>query len=252
MPMDSKSEIRDRSPLYSAALLLLIPSIGKYNRHPAIPTPVLAQATQGRKQGRMRRRDQNILSREPGQQLIPRSRSRSLVDVEHRGDLGMLQLDALCMDDIAPKEDFLSLRRKFIAAMSRRMTRQRNDLHAVDDALGATKRVPFTGLDVRRGDGLRTLEERLRILRCLSSDFRRQPKVAFGLRDVNIGIGKDALSVLSGQAADVIGMEMRDQNDVDFFRRVACAAEATRQAPHCSLTPPGTGTRVDEDSLFAG
>src|SRR5260370_37281767 len=131
--------------------------------------------------------------------------------------------------------------------MSWGMTRQRHELHTVDDCLGATKRVPFTGLDVRRGDGLRTLEERLRILRCLSSDFRRQPKVAFSLRDVNIGIGKDALSVLSGQAADVIGMEMREQNDVDFFRRIACTAEAARQAPECSPTPPGAGARIHED-----
>src|SRR5881296_114103 len=115
--------------------------------------------------------------------------------------------------------------------MSRGMTSQRDELHAFDNWLGATKRVPLTGLDVRRGDGLRTLEERLRILRRLSSDFRRQPKVAFGLRDVNIGIWKDALSVLSGQAADVIGMEVRDQNDVDLFRRIACAAEVPRQAP---------------------
>ena len=75
----------------------------------------------------------------------------------------------------------------------------------------------------------------------------RQPKVAFGLRDVNIGIWKDALSVLSGQAADVIGMEVRDQNDVDFFRRVARAAEAARQPPECSPTPPGAGARIDED-----
>src|ERR1700680_1726049 len=168
----------------------------------------------------MRNRDPNILARELRQQLLPRRRSRSLVDVKNRVDLGMLQLDSLCMDDVAPKQNFLSLGRKFIAGMSRGMTRQRDDLHAVDDWLGATERVPLTGLDVRRCDGLRTLEERLRILRRLSSDFRRQPKVAFGLRDVNIGIWKDAPSVLSGQAADVIGMEVRDQNDVDLFRRV--------------------------------
>src|SRR6266446_5178604 len=113
--------------------------------------------------------------------------------------------------------------------MSRSMTKQRDDLHPVDDWLGATKRVPLTGLDVRRCDGLRTLEERLRILRRLGRDVRRQPKLAFCLRDVNIGIWKDALSVLSGQAADVIGMEMRDQNDVNFVRHTACAAEAARQ-----------------------
>src|SRR6266852_7907142 len=123
--------------------------------------------------------------------------------------------------------------------MARSMGSQRDELHALDDWLGASKRVPLTGLDVRGGDALRALEERLRILRCFSSDFRRQPKVAFGLRDVNIGIWKDALSVLCGEATDVIGMEVRDQNDVDFFRRVACAAEAARQAPKCWPTPPG-------------
>src|SRR6266849_5731024 len=131
--------------------------------------------------------------------------------------------------------------------MSRGMTRQRDELHAVDDWLGATKRVPFTGLDVRRCDGLRTLEERLRILRRLCGDFRRQPKVAFRLRDVNIGIWKEALSVLSGQATDVIGMKVRDQNDVDLFRRVACAVKAARQASECSPTPPAAGAYIDED-----
>src|SRR5246127_4226894 len=176
----------------------------------------------------MRRRNETILSREPSQQLIPRCRSRSLVDVKNRGDLRMLELHPLCMDDVAPKQDLLSLRRKFIAGVSRGMTGQRDELHALDDYLGAIKRVPLAGLDVRRCDGLRTLEERLCILRRLSSDFRRQPKVAFGLRDVNIGIWKDALSVLSGQASDVIGMEVRDANDVDLFRRVARAAEAAR------------------------
>src|SRR6476661_11124792 len=129
--------------------------------------------------------------------------------------------------------------------MPRGMTGQRDNLHAVDDWLGATERVPLTGFDVRRCDGLRTLKERLRILRRFSSDFRRQPKLAFGLRDVNIGIWKDAFSVLSGQAADVIGMEVRDQNDVDFVRRVASAAEAPQQTPECSSTPPGAGTRID-------
>src|SRR5258705_12136093 len=104
--------------------------------------------------------------------------------------------------------------------MSRGMTRQRDDLDAVEDLLGATERVPFTGLDVRRCDGLRTLEERPCILRRLRSDVRRQPKVAFGLRDVYIGVGKDALSVRGGQTADVIGMEVGDRYDVDVFQPV--------------------------------
>src|ERR1700720_1646399 len=131
--------------------------------------------------------------------------------------------------------------------MSRSMTRQRDGLHPVDDWLGATKGVPLTGLDIRRCDGLRTLEERLRILRRLGSDFRRQPKVAFSLRDVDLGIWKDALSVLSGETADVIGVEVRHQNEVDFFRRVACAAQAAGQASKRFRMPPGAGARIDED-----
>ena len=54
-------------------------------------------------------RDQNILARELRQQLMPRGRSRSRVDVENRCDLGMLELDAQGMDDVAPKQDFVSL-----------------------------------------------------------------------------------------------------------------------------------------------
>jgi len=38
--------------------------------------------------------------------LTPRRRGRSLVDVENRGDFGMLQLDALCVDDVAPNRIF--------------------------------------------------------------------------------------------------------------------------------------------------
>src|SRR2546425_11530650 len=122
--------------------------------------------------------------------------------------------------------------------MSRGMARQENELHAVDDFLGATKRVPLTGLHVRRRDRLRTLEEWLCILRRLGSDVGRQPKVAVGLRDVHIGLWKDALSVLSGQTADVIGMKVRNQHDVDVFRRVACATKADSQTPAFSHAPP--------------
>src|SRR5260221_12822346 len=122
--------------------------------------------------------------------------------------------------------------------MSWGMTRQRDESHAVDDRLGAAERVPLAGLDIRRCDGLRTLEERLGILWRLGSDFRRQPEVAFCLRDVDLGIWKDTLSVLSGETADVIGVEVRHQNEIDFFRRVACAAEASGQAPKRFRMPP--------------
>src|SRR5260370_29504053 len=57
---------------------------------------------------------------------------------------------------------------------------------------------------------------------------------------------------LSGDTADVIGVEVRHQNKVDLFRRIACAAEAARQVPERSPTIPGAGARIDEDQLLAG
>src|SRR6266852_9170497 len=101
--------------------------------------------------------------------------------------------------------------------MPGRMTMQRDDLHAVYDRLRATERVPLAGLDVRCCDGLRTREERLCILRCLGSIFRREPIVAIFLRDIDVGIWKDALTVLGGETTNVIGVKVRDQNEVDFF-----------------------------------
>src|SRR6266446_10797632 len=87
-------------------MLLLDPLIGQCDWRPAIAFTFLVQATQARKQ-QMRRGNQDILVREPWQQLIPRRCSRRRVYVEHRRDLGMLQLDALGMDGIAPKQDLL-------------------------------------------------------------------------------------------------------------------------------------------------
>src|SRR3989442_8706250 len=113
----------------------------------------------------MRLRDPNILAREPGKQLIPCRCSRSRVDVENYCDLGMLELDTLCMEDVAPKEDLLSLRRKLIAGMSRGMTRQRDELHAVDDWLGATNGWPLPALNYRPSEGSAILKERFTTLR---------------------------------------------------------------------------------------
>src|SRR6266481_1329978 len=136
--------------------------------------------------------------------------------------------------------------------MSRRMAGQWDDLHALDDRLEAAERVPLAGLDVRRGDGLGALEERLRLFRRLGSDLWRQPEVALSLRDVNLGIWEDAISIVSGKAADVIGVEVRDQDEVDLLRRIARAAEAGRQAPERFPTIPGAGASIDEDQLLAG
>jgi hypothetical protein len=118
------------------------------------------QPSQARKQ-HVRPRDQESLARELRQQLIPCHRSRSRVAIENHRDFGMLQLDALYVNDVAPKQDCFSLGRKFIAGMSEGVAMQRDDLHAVNDVLRVAKRVPLAGLDVWRCDALRSLKKRL-------------------------------------------------------------------------------------------
>src|SRR3989442_7629267 len=88
----------------TADRLFLSPLLGKCYGRPAIASTLLVQATQAGKQ-QMRRRDHDTLVGELGQQLIPRRCSRSRVDVEDHRDLAMLQLDALCIDGVAPKQD---------------------------------------------------------------------------------------------------------------------------------------------------
>jgi hypothetical protein len=50
------------------------------------------------------------------------------------------------MDGVAPKQDSLSLWRKFMASVSRSVTMQRNELDPVHDRLGAAERMPLAGL----------------------------------------------------------------------------------------------------------
>src|SRR4029077_10059605 len=48
----------------------------------------------------------------------------------------------------------------------------------------------------------------------------------------------------------MVGMEVRDQNDVDLLRRIACAAQAVRQVPERSTAIPSASARIDEDQLL--
>ena len=57
----------------------------------------------------MRPCDHNILARELREQLIPSRKGRRRVDVEDHRDLGVLQLDALSVDRVSPKQDLFSL-----------------------------------------------------------------------------------------------------------------------------------------------
>src|SRR5712671_1340823 len=94
---------RGSLPSYPSPPLFLDPLLGERDRSPAIGLTLFVQAAQPGKQ-QMWRRDQDVLAREPGQQSIPCHRSCGGVGVEDRRDLGMLQLDALRMDDVAPEQ----------------------------------------------------------------------------------------------------------------------------------------------------
>ena len=82
--------------------------IGKNHWLPAVTVALLVQTSQAGKQ-HVGARDDNILVRELRKQLAPCRCSRSRVDVEDHRDLGVLQLDVVGMDGVAPKQDSVSL-----------------------------------------------------------------------------------------------------------------------------------------------
>ena len=85
-----------------AALLFLVPLIGKCHWRPMVGTPLPVQATEPRKD-HVWPRDQDVLARELTQQLIPRDRGCSRVNVKYHCDVGVWQLKALYVHDVAPK-----------------------------------------------------------------------------------------------------------------------------------------------------
>ena len=87
---------------------MLDPRIGESHWRPGVAVAFLVQATQARKQ-HVGACDHNILVRELRKQLVPCRCSRSRVDVEDHRDLGVLQLDVVGMDGVAPKQDSVSL-----------------------------------------------------------------------------------------------------------------------------------------------
>src|SRR5580692_10050800 len=104
-----------------------------------------------------------------------------MIDIKDHGNVGMAQLDKLLVNRVAPKQDWLSLRREFITGVSRRVTMQGNELHPVQQRLGVAERVPLAGIEVRGGNAARAQEELLCIFRRFGGDFRRQPKITLGL-----------------------------------------------------------------------
>ena len=160
--------------------LSLGPLFGEYHRRPNVAIRFFTQAADAGK-WHVRPRDQRVFVHEPRQQLSARSRGRGVVNVKHNSNVSMTQLDELLMDGVAPKQDLLPARGKFVACVSRGVTMQGNELDAVPDRLGVAERVPLAGLDVRRRNALRGLEERLDLFRRFGSVLRRQPKVAFRL-----------------------------------------------------------------------
>ena len=135
--------------------------------------------------------------------------------------------------------------------MARGMTRQGDEFHAVDDFV-----VP---LSVRHLLALMYGA-------AMACALWKNGCASFGAFSAMSGDNQKSLSAFATytsaletracrpgwSTADVIGMEVRDQHDVDFFRRVAGAAEAPRQAPECTPTPPRAGAHIDEKALLAG
>src|SRR5260221_10674519 len=105
---NAPTRIRTRRFFLASPILSLGPLVGEYDWRPDIAIPVLAQAAQGG-EWHVRPRDHDVLARKRWQQPIAHRRSRGMVNIEDHRNFGIPQLDNLCMDGVAPKQDLLSV-----------------------------------------------------------------------------------------------------------------------------------------------
>ena len=77
------------------------------------------------------------------------------------------------------------------------------------------------------------------------------PEIPFRLRHRDFGVGKNQIVVLVFDAVDVVGMEMRDHNEVDGLRiDTGCGEISAERAGGRSDLTAGAG--VDQHNLLAG
>ena len=93
--------------------------------------------------------------------------------------------------------------------------------NAGHDRVRAFEWPPLPGGDVWCGRIACDLKKDQRLGRRFSRDAGLQPEVAVCLRHADLRIAKDAAAVRAIDTADMIGMKMRNENDVDLIRRIA-------------------------------
>jgi len=111
------------------------------------------------------------------------------------------------------------------------------------------KRVPLSGLDVRTAMPCALWNNSCASLGALAAISGESQKSLSPLRH-RCPHWEDDLPIRSGQAADVVRVEVRDQYSVDLFRRVPSATEVGYQVPELSPTKPDAGSSIDKDQML--
>src|SRR5262249_1999428 len=77
------------------------------------------------------------------------------------------------------------------------------------------------------------------------------PERPFRLRHHDFRIGENSFVIFGPYAIDVVGMEMRDHNSVDFRGVDACGCKVVEVGSRGRGTEPSTGADIDRDELGA-
>src|ERR1700730_17187123 len=112
--------------------------------------------------------------------------------------------------------------------------------------------MPLPGLHVRGGNGLGALKEFLRLLACLCRHFGREPEIAVRFSHVYSRVRKHAIPTPRCEPANVIGVKVSEEDQIDLTCGVARASEIRRALSVRGSTVPPAGSCVDEDQMLAG
>lgn len=196
------------------------------------------------------RHGQGILGR-PAQHLHAGGQGLGGHAVEFDGDLRLGELHGGVVHDVTPDEQLLALGLEQVTGVTRGVAVGLDGTHARQDLVGAGVGAQAVGLHVGRHRVLGRLEEALCGRGRLGHHRRVEPVVGIRLRDVHLGIGEGHLPLGRAQAANVVTVQVGQQDGIDLFRLVARSLQVGMHLPQAGAEELG-GAGIDQHQLLAG
>jgi len=155
------------------------------------------------------------------------------------------------MHQIPPDQQLLPIRFDGKSGMPRRMAAGLDGLNARHQYATLAEGFPLSAGQIRRRAVARHFEERLNFSGRRIGDLLRQPEVVVRLRDQNFGLREKWLAAGIVKPADMVAVQMGDDDSIDLRRLVARRFHILQHVTQRGAEQFG-GAGIDQHQMAAG